>query len=496
MPSTLTMLWSMCASVCFMLGFIHLLFWFKNKQQYLYFLSSIMAMSAGVSALLELTLLITKSVDTYIELLRYENMAIFMILIPMIWFVQLYFKTGRAWLAVTITVLWSFAIIVNFLSPNTLTFSEIYELKQMNTFWGETFSIPRGEENSWKILADVSSLLILFYTIDSSWREFKQSKRHHTLIIGGSIVFFILFAGIHTPLVDAEIISMPYMIGFSFVIIVIAFSYQLASDAMQVQSYARQIVESEDKRIKMEKQLQQTRTELEHLARVNLLGELSTTLAHEINQPLSAIMNNSYAMRQFLASKSPNLEEINEIVDDIIRDNKRTSDIIQRQRVLLKTGKTSREPFAINDIIQETIIFLKYEISLQNVVLKLQLSHDNPIVYVGKIEIQQVLINLILNAITAMSEITEGNKLILITTQLLGVNEVLVSVSDAGKGISKVEMEKLFDAFYTRDKENNMGMGLTISQRMIKAHGGRIIVDNSPEGGAIFSFNLPFKSLS
>lgn len=486
----------MCASICFMLGFIHLFFWFKSKQQYPYFLSSIMAMSAGVSALLELALLTTQSIDTYNELLRYENMAIFMILIPMIWFVQLYFKTGRIWLVVMITVLWSLAIIVNFLSPNNLTFSEIYELKQVNAFWGETFSIPRGEENSWKILADIASLLILFYVIDASWKEFKQSKRQHALIIGGSIIFFILFAGIHTPLVDAEIINMPYMISFSFVIIVIAFSYQLTSDAMQVQSYAQQIVESEDKRIKMEKQLQQTRTELEHLARVNLLGELSTTLAHEINQPLSAIMNNSYAMRQFLASKSPNLEGINEIVDDIIRDNKRASDIIHRQRVLLQMGKTSREPFAINDIIQETNIFLKYEISEQNVVLKLQLSHDNPIVYVGKIEIQQVLINLIFNAISAMSEISEGNKLILITTQLLGVNEVMVSVSDTGKGVSRDEMEKIFDAFYTRDKEDNIGMGLTISQRIIKDYGGRIVVDNSPEGGAIFSFILPFKSLS
>lgn len=496
MPSILTIMWSMCASACFMLGFIHLFFWFKSKEGNLYFLSAIMAISAGVSAWLELALLVTTSIDIYNELLRYENVAIFMILVPMIWFVQLYLKTGRSWLAVTITILWSLGIIANFLSQNNLTFTEIYELKQVSIFWGETFSIPSGEENPWKILADIASLLILFYVMDASIKKFNQGNRNKALIIGGSIIFFILFAGIHTPLVDAEIITMPYMISFGFLVIIVAFSYQLASDAMLARQYAHQIVTSEDKRAVTEQQLRQTQSELEHMARANLLGELSTTLAHEINQPLSAIMNNSNAAKRFLSSETPNLQEIAEIIEDIIRDDKRANEIIVRLGSLLQKSKSKHEPFAINDIIQEVIDFLKYEISTHHIVLKLKPHPDNPIVIVDKIEIQQVFINLIYNAIKAMSDVPESNRFITITTKITNEKKIIVSVSDTGKGISEVEQKKIFDAFYTSDQKNNLGMGLTISYRIIKAYGGEIKVNNSPHGGAIFSVNLPLQTLS
>ena len=485
----------MCASASFMLGFIHLFFWFKNtdKNRHIYFLSTIMAMSAGINALLELGLLMTTSVDTYNELLRYENLAIFMILIPMIWFVHLYLKTGRTWLAVSITALWSVSIVINFLSPTNLTFSEIYELKQVTSFWGEVFSIPSGEEHPWKILADIASLLILIYVTDASFRKFKQGEYDKSLIIGGSTILFILSAGIHTPLVDAEIIATPYMISFSFLAIVVAFSYQLASDAMQIQDYAHQIVSSENKRVTAEKEVQQTRCELEHLARENLLGELSTTLAHEINQPLSAILNNSYAAQRFLSQQPPNLQEVNEIFEDIIRDNKRASQIILQLRNMLKTGEIVRELYAINDIIEEVINFLKYEISTNHITIKLKLLHENPNVLAGKVELQQVLINLIVNAMKAISDLSEDKKLIVITTQMINKKEVVVSVSDTGKGLFDIDQEKLFDAFYSHNKNKSLGMGLTISQRIIKAHGGSILAGHSSIGGAKFSFTLPLE---
>ena len=484
----------MCATASFMLGFLHLFFWFKNKNQYIYILSTIMAMSAGVSALLELGLLMTTSVDTYNELLRYENLAIFLILVPMTWFVHFYLKTGRNWLVVSITALWSIAIIVNFITPVNLTFSEIYELKRVETFWGEMFSIPSGEENPWKILADIASLLILIYVIDASLRKFRQGEYDKPLIIGGSIIFFILSAGIHTPLVDAEIVATPYMISFSFLAIVITFSYQLASDAMQIQRYARQVVAIENKRTAAEKDLQQTRCELEHMGRENLLGELSTTLAHEINQPLSAILNNSYAAQRFLSSQPPNLQEVREIFTDIIRDDERAREIILRLQTLLKTGEIIREQYAINDIIQEVVDFLKHEISVNHIEIELKLLHENPLVLVGKIEIQQVLMNLIVNAIKAMSELPEENKLIIISTQMTEKKEIAVSVSDTGKGLTEVDQEKLFDAFYSHNENKSLGMGLTISRRIINAHGGNIFARNLSTDGARFSFTLPFQS--
>ena len=220
--SLLTIAWSFSAAVCVMLGSIHLLFWFRNRSLHVYLLSSLMAVSAGVSAMLELGLLLTESLDTYRLLILWENVAIFMILVPMVWFVQTYFGTGRRWLAITITLLWTLGILANFLSPHSLTFIEVSELKRLATAWGEDFTVPLGTENPWKLLADIASLLILVYVGDATVRLWRQGGQRTALVIGGGIVFFILLAGIHTPLVDAGVIATPYMINFAFLAIIIS----------------------------------------------------------------------------------------------------------------------------------------------------------------------------------------------------------------------------------------------------------------------------------
>ena len=242
-----------------------------------YLLSSLMAFSAGVSAMLELGLLLTESLDTYRVLMLWENVAIFMILVPMVWFIQAYFGTGRRWLAIAITLLWILGVLVNFLSPHSLTFSEVSELQRLTTGWGEAFTIPLGTENPWKLLVDIASLLILVYVGDAAVRLWRQRGQRTALVIGGGIIFFILLAGIHTPLVDAGVIATPYMISFAFLAIVISMSYQLAVDAMRAAQYAQELLQSQHA--------------VERLARANLLGELSSTLAHELNQPLSAILD-------------------------------------------------------------------------------------------------------------------------------------------------------------------------------------------------------------
>ena len=161
--NVLTIAWSFCASVCLMLGSIHLLFWLRNRHTPAYLLSSLMAFSAGASAMLELGLLHTESLDSYRFLMLWENVAVFMILVPMVWFIQAYFSTGRRWLAMIITLLWTLGLLANFISPYTLTFIEVSELQRLSTPWGEAFTIPLGSANPWKLLVDIASLLILVY---------------------------------------------------------------------------------------------------------------------------------------------------------------------------------------------------------------------------------------------------------------------------------------------------------------------------------------------
>ena len=473
--SLLTIAWSFSAAICVMLGSIHVLFWLRNRSLHVYLLSSLMAFSAGVSAMLELGLLLTESLDTYRFLMLWENVAIFMILVPMVWFVQTYFGTGRRWLAITITLLWTLGILANFLSPHSLTFIEVSELERLATAWGEAYTVPLGTENPWKLLADIASLLILVHVGDATVRLWRQGGQRTALVIGGGIIFFILLAGIHTPLVDAGVIATPYMINFAFLAIIISMSYQLAVDTMHTTKYTQE--------------LQQSQHDMERLARANLLGELSSTIAHELNQPLSAIRSNAQAGRRLLASESVNLADIGDILDDIIRDDRRAADIVHRARKFLQAGKVLHEPLDINAVLQEAVDLLDGETIRQDVMLTLELGESLPPVLAGRTEIQQVVINLVINALNALCDTPAGLRQIIIRTTRQGDN-VAVAVADNGRGIPENDLPRVFKAFFTR-KSDGLGMGLSISMRIIEACGGRVMAENTATGGAIFTFTLP-----
>ena len=475
--SPLTIIWSMLASASVMLGLFHLLFWIKNRTATVYLLSSLMAFSAGVSAILELAMMFTQNLDSYRILVRWGNVSIFMILIPMVWFVYIYFNTARRWLAITITLLWSAGLVVNFISPHSLTFIDITEVRQHVTFWGEYFFIPVGRESPWKYLADITSLLILIYVVDASYHLWQQGMKQRTVIIGGGIVVFILAAGIHTPLVDAGLVKTPYMVTFSFLAIVISMSYQLASDAIQARFY--------------EKELQHTRQNLDRLVRANMLGEYTTMLAHELNQPLTAILSNAQAARRYLDSGISQVKIIDEILEDIVRDDKRASDIIHRLRRMLRKDPVVHEPFDLNAAIMEVIKILSREMKVKGIRLVTNFSRNLPLIRAGQIEIQQVVLNLLTNAIKALESETIADQRITLTTTKLE-NEVSVYVADSGLGIPEQIRETIFDS-YIGDNNDGLGLGLAISRRIIETYGGHISAEDRESGGSVFSFSLPIE---
>ena len=465
----------MCASACLMLGFMHLLFWLKYRKSVVYLLSSLMAFSAGCSAMLELGMLSTRSFEIYRVLIRWENLSIFMILIPMVWFVQVYFYTARRWLVLLITLLWSIAILVNFYSPHSLTFDNISELKRLPTFWNEMFTLPSGTENPWKVLADMSSLLIIIYVADATIRSWRNGEQKEALIIGGGILTFIVAAGIHTPLVDAGIIQTPYMISFAFLAIVITMSYQLVLEAIHAGRYARE--------------LQQTRHSLDQLARSNMLGEYATMFAHELNQPLTAILSNAQAARRYLTSDTSSPEDMLAILDDIVRDDKRASEIIKRLRNLLRKEEVVRERFDLIAAISEVIDMLNREFNEKKINLSEKYTSSPVLVFAGRVELQQVMLNLIINAIQALDKLPDQIRKLNVSASVID-GLVTVEVADSGPGISGKVYKSLFNSFIT-DKKDRMGMGLAISHRIIETYGGRIWARNTEAGGAVFTFTLP-----
>ena len=223
--SLLTILWATCAAACAILGLLHLMLWHADRRTTAYLLLSIASFSAATSAILEWLMMRATSVAAYAELVRWENLVIFSLLLSLVWAVDRHLATGRRWLASLITLLWSISIAINFLLPGSLVFSEVYEIEQHSTPWGESFSFAVGERNPWALLADLASLLILAYFIDSAWRAWCRGARSQALAVAVAAAGFILIGGVHTPLVDAGVVQTPYMISMAFLIMVVAMSY-------------------------------------------------------------------------------------------------------------------------------------------------------------------------------------------------------------------------------------------------------------------------------
>jgi signal transduction histidine kinase len=461
-----------------MLGLVHLLFWLNNRQVTAYLLSALMGLSAAVSAMLELAMMTTQSLVTYSELLRWVNLAIFMILVPMVWFVYQYFHTGRRWLAITITVLWIIAIIINFLSPGNLTYHHLVELNREVLFWGEPFTLPVGVINPWKLLADIASLLILLYIVDATYKLWQQRGGEKTWIVGVAIVFFILAAGVHTPLVDARLVSTPYMISFSYLAIVFVLSYQVVMDAIRSAQY------------KLE--LQKARRRLDQHGQADLLGEYSVMLSHELNQPLTAILSNAQAAQRYLDSDSPELSEVKNILDDIVRDDQRASEIIKRIRVLLKNEEVKKERFDLNAAIREVIDMLSNEIKENDFHVTEHYASEILPVYTGRIEIQLVMLNLMSNALKVMKDSFNKKRRLSVRTSIVD-HAAQVEIADTGPGISSERLDSLFERFVS-DGSDGLGLGLSICRRIIEHLGGRIWAQNAETGGAVFTFTVPLEN--
>jgi C4-dicarboxylate-specific signal transduction histidine kinase len=234
----------------------------------------------------------------------------------------------------------------------------------------------------------------------------------------------------------------------------------------------------------------EAKAQLAHIARVTTLGELTASIAHEVNQPLAATVINGNASLHFLAAQPPNLEEARQAIECIVKDANRASDVIARVRGLAKRTPPQKELLNVNETVHEIIMLTTSEIQNNHVSLRTQFSGDLPLIPGDRVQLQQVILNLILNAIEAMNGVAEGSRELLVSTAPDKSNMVLVAIHDTGPGLEPGKITSLFDAFYTT-KRDGMGMGLAISRSIIEAHGGRVWAEPNTPRGAVFQFTLP-----
>jgi signal transduction histidine kinase len=245
-------------------------------------------------------------------------------------------------------------------------------------------------------------------------------------------------------------------------------------------------------RQRAEEALKKTEAELGRVARVTTMGELTASIAHEVNQPLTAVVTNGNACMRWLAADPPNFDEAREALRRIIRDGNRASDVISRIRALVKKGESVARRLDVNDFLREIIALTQSEVVRRGASLHTDLAFNLPAVTGDRVQLQQVLLNLIINAVDAMSALTDRPRVVCIRANAPQPKSILVAVEDCGVGLDPEQAARLFDAFYTT-KPEGLGMGLSISRSIVEAHGGKLWATPNEGPGATFQFTLPIE---
>jgi PAS domain S-box-containing protein len=239
-----------------------------------------------------------------------------------------------------------------------------------------------------------------------------------------------------------------------------------------------------------EREAYRNRLQLAHLERVATMGELAASLAHEINQPLTAILSNAQAALRFIRSNPPEIDEVDAIIQDIIEDDRRAREFIQHLRAFFKRGDLDKKSLNINSLINDVVSLFKSEAVFRHVFIETALDLKLPAVLANEIHVQQVILNLVLNASESMLEVNDRPKKVVISTMRENASCLKIGIRDSGKGIDPENHAAIFKPYFTT-KKDGMGMGLAICRSIVEAHGGKIWVENNPDQGATFYFTLP-----
>ncbi len=432
-------------------------------------LCSLMTFGAGFVTLFEYGLYNAVDLSTAEVWLQLSTFGLFITIMSLLTFVRVYLGTGLRWLIVIIGVLWLGRIGGDIATTNSIMHAHIDELRVLVTPWGETYRMAVGLATPWKYLADLGSVFVFIFLIHATLTSLRHGLRRRAIIVGGSSITFILIAGILVPLQDAGIIEIPFIASAAFLIIIFALAAELINEAYHAN---------------------ESMLEVERLRRAMTLGEMVGGLAHEINQPLTAILSNAQAAARFLKADDPDLDEIREIVDDIIADEKNASGIIRGIRQMLERKDVETRSADVNSVAQSAARIMSGELQTRAVSIRLDLEPSLRPVRADALQLQQVLLNLLLNAVRAAAEMPRQRRSVVLQTcsTELGIE---VSVLDEGAGIPEARKATLFQPFVSFSKDG-LGVGLALCKRIVERYGGKIWVEDRNEGGTAFRFTLPF----
>jgi len=600
MPWITTIL-AIAAGINLALAAIHGRVWSHDHRSRESAIFAVAALSAAALALLEAWTMHAQTPAEYGERFRWMHLAVGLLVIAIAWFIPTYLRAGRYWIAWLITAVRGLLLAANFTAPVNATFREITGLQTMVVL-GDALAVPIGVPSRWRILADLTVLLLIVLAVDAGLAARRRQTRERPLRLAGSIALASVLAAVLSGLVARGMLPGPF-VGIVFLIIVVAMSQELSGALSKATSVARKLEESQGRirlaaraadlvlwewdveadevwlvggddeatgppssvrmtldqflqsvhpddreptrdavvrslegdeglrvqcrqlvedgtirwlslhgsverdrrdravlvrgasrditsRMQAEAELEMKRRQLAHVQRVTTVEQLSSALAHELSQPLGAVMRNTEAAELLLREDSVELEVIRAIVRDLHRDNLRATNIVDRMRALMRQDELISEALPIEPLLREVEALVRSEFQTRGASLRAEVEPGLPHVLGDRVHVQQVILNLLVNALDAVAQQDSARRMIRLHVSPGESGEIEFAVIDRGRGVpSSEEGTDIFDPFYSY-RPGGTGLGLSISRTLVEAHGGRIWAEANPEGGAIFRFTL------
>jgi len=476
----LTVLWSMLAGAGLVSGAVHALVWLRSRSARASLCFALIALGVSAMAALELWMLHSTTPVQYGERLRWFHLPVWCTVLALLGFARTYLGGGRSWLAWSAGLARTLSLALNFLHPVNTNYRSIEGLRAVR-FLGAEVPVPIGEPNPAMLIGQLSLVLLLAFVLDCARSAWTRGERRRALVVGGSVAFFVGAALLQAILAFWGLVDVPITSSLFFGASVAAMGFELSSDLLRSATLARELQQRADETARQ-------RLELAHLARVASLSELSGSLAHELNQPLAIILANAQAAQRQLEREPPDLDEVRAILADIVAEDRRAGDVIRRLRGLLKRGEPERRLLALHEVAEGVLTLMRSELLGRGVELERRLAPDLPPVLGDRIPLEQVLLNLVLNACDALAANPPGTRRLQLTSHCAD-GRVRLSLADSGCGLP-ADPARIFEPFFTT-KPGGLGMGLSICRTIVHAHGGRLWAEPVPSGGSVFHLELP-----
>jgi two-component system, LuxR family, sensor kinase FixL len=594
----------MVAAVCLTLGLLELRIGLARPVDAARLLFALSAFATAAECGIELALMRAESPPQFQGLLTWGDYLVALMATSLTAFIWFYFRSGNRWLALAVPCVWVIALVPDLVPGGADTiYLEITNVPLIQTFGGASYHVAEGRPNPWNAFVYVGVVILFVFVVDASVRLARRGNPRRATIIGGSVGLWMLLTGIHSALVETGTVRLPYMISLSFLVIVLAMSFELTSDVSAAARLGRRLQDSERRmdhasaavglgmwswdlnthegwsstkarsllgfsesepftearfmdlvhpddrdnvrhavgssmtneqdfevtfrlpadrgetrwisaygrverkatgkpillrgvvqdisaRRRSEIELQHLQGQLSHTSRVSMMGQLATAIAHELQQPLGAILRNAEAAELFLEHDPPNLDELHAILIDIRADDRRAREVIERLRALLTRRSIEQHELTVADVLTNITALTRADAAARGITVQIGSGLGLPQVMGDAVHLQQVLLNLVLNAMDALDGANTKQRLIKVRAEHRDGREVEVMVSDTGPGIPSGNLDLIFEPFYTT-KTSGMGIGLSVSRTIVEAHGGRIWAENNVTDGATLRFTLP-----